>query len=91
MTLQTTDVPRQNPETAARVIDDSMFVLHAETSELHALNDVGARIWELVDGEHDVAAITAAIEAEYEVDPAEAAADVVAFLDQLTEKGLIVL
>lgn len=89
--MQTTEVPRQNPEAAARVIDDALFVLHAETSELHALNDVGARIWELVDGERDVAAIAASIEGEYDVDLVEAEADVVAFLNELVDKGLIVL
>jgi hypothetical protein len=89
--VQTTDVPRQNPETAARVIDDATFVLHAETSELHALNDVGARIWELVDGERSVAAIAETIESEYEVDRAEAQADVVAFLQELAGKGLVLV
>jgi hypothetical protein len=89
--VQTTDVPRQNPETAARVIDDATFILHAETSELHALNDVGARIWELVDGQRSVSDIATVIESEYEVDVAQASADVVTFLDELAAKGLVLV
>jgi hypothetical protein len=88
--VQTTDVPRQNLDTAARVIDETTYVLHPETSELHTFNDVGARIWELADGERSVAQIAAAVEVEYEVDLAQAEADVVEFLDALVAKGLIV-
>lgn len=84
-------IPQQNPETAARLIDEAMFVLHAETSELHALNEIGARIWELVDGKRSVADIAAVIETEYDVDQAQAEADVGEFLDELVEKGLVVL
>jgi hypothetical protein len=89
--VDSTALPRQNPETAARTIDEALYILHAETSDLHALNDVGARIWELLDGERNVAAIAATIEGEYEVDQAQAEADVIAFLDELVEKGLVLL
>lgn len=89
--MKTTDVPRQNPETAARDIDDMTFVMDAETAELHSFNEVGGRIWELTDGVRTVADIAAAITAEYDVEPARAEADVIGFLDELLEKGLVTL
>ena len=87
--METTDVPVQNPETAARLIDDAMYVLHGETSELHALNDVGARIWDLADGSRSVAEIAETVEAEYEVEADRALADVLEFLAALAEKQLV--
>jgi len=89
--MDMTSVPSQNPDTAARLIDDKVFVLHPDTSELHALNEVGARIWDLADGVRAVADIVAAVEAEYDVSAQTAETDTVTFLDELAAKGLITL
>ena len=89
--MEMTAVPTQNPDTAARLIDDKVFVLNPETSELHALNEVGARIWELADGVRPVADIVATIEQEYDVSTQSAQADVAGFLDELVAKGLVTL
>jgi len=83
------DKPAQNLETAARKIDDLFYVMHPVTSELHNFNDVGTRIWELIDGEHTVADIVQVLTAEYEVDKGTAQADVLEFLGVLQEKDLI--
>jgi len=87
--LDTTQVPRQNPDTAARKIDESTYVLGPETSVLHTFDEVGQRIWELSDGERTVADIVSVIESEYDVDAARAEADVIEFLDELVTKGLV--
>jgi hypothetical protein len=83
--------PRQNLDTASRSIDDATYVLDPETSELHAFNEVGGRIWELIDGERSLQDVAAAIADEYEVDPAVAQADVLEFVRTLQEKDLVVL
>jgi len=82
-------VPRQNPDTAARKIAQSTYVLDPETSALHTFDEVGERIWELCDGQRSVAEIANVIEGEYEVDAPQAEADVVEFLDELVTKGLV--
>ncbi len=87
--MDTTHVPRQNPDTAARKIEDSTYVLDPETSALHAFDEVGQRIWDLSDGERTVGDIVSAIESEYDVDAATAEADVIEFLDELVTKGLV--
>jgi hypothetical protein len=83
--------PRPNLDTASRSIDDATYVLDAETSELHAFNEVGGRIWDLIDGERTLQDVTAAIADEYEVEPAVAQADVLEFIQTLQEKGLVLL
>jgi hypothetical protein len=83
------DKPLQNTDTAVRQIDDAFYVMHPDTSELHNFNDVGTRVWELVDGERTVAEIAAVISGEYEVELAVAETDILAFLDELLHKDLI--
>jgi hypothetical protein len=83
--------PRQNLDTASRSIDDTAYVLNPETSELHAFNEVGGRIWELIDGRRTIQDVIAAISAEYDVEPEVAEADVVEFVGTLVDKGVVAL
>lgn len=87
--MNLSDKPAQNLETAARKIDDLFYVMHPDTSELHNFNDVGTRIWELIDGERSVEDIVGVVTEEYEVDEATARTDVLEFLAALQEKDLI--
>lgn len=82
-------VPRQNEDTAVRTIEGEAFIVNAETSELHNLNPVGTRVFELVDGAHTVEDIVAVIVDEYEVDGETAKADVIDFLAVLSDKGVV--
>ncbi|MFC2071723.1 PqqD family protein [Chloroflexota bacterium] len=56
---------------------------------IYTLNEVGARIWELLGGEVTVADIVSALCNEYEVDRAQVEADIVDFLVQLESIGAI--
>lgn len=87
--MNISDKPAQNSDTAVRKIDDVFYVMHPDTSELHNFNEVASRVWELVDGQRTVAEIATVITDEYEVEPAVAEKDVLAFLDELLQKDLI--
>ena len=78
--MKPTDTPARNDANAIRQIEGTVFVMNPDTSELHSFNDVGRRIWELVDGARTVAAITDVITAEFEVDGPTARIDVLEFL-----------
>ncbi len=52
-------------------------------------NEVATRVWELIDGQRTVGDIVAVVTDEYEVEPAVAEADILAFLDELLQKDLI--
>ena len=56
---------------------------------LFTLNEVGARVYELIDGERSVRDICAAIVEEFEVEPEEAQTDVTEFLEKLLSIGSI--
>ena len=60
-----------------------------EVESIYTLNEVAARVWELIDGQRRVGEIRDVIVAEFEVSPEEAEADVVEFLGQLEHVGAV--
>ena len=87
--MKPSDKPTRSDGVTARDIDEAFFIMDPRTSDLHSLNPVGARIWELVDGQRTVADIAAVIVAEYEVESGRAEGDVVEFLETLQTKKLV--
>jgi Coenzyme PQQ synthesis protein D (PqqD) len=87
--MKTTDVPSRVSETVSREIQGDTFIMDVTRSQLHDLNAVGGRIWELVDGQRTVDGIVDALVEEYDVDRERAGGEVLAYLEVLREKGLI--
>ena len=53
------------------------------------LNELGAMIWQLMDGQTTVSQLMEAVQNEYDVGAAESEKDVVDFLSSLEDAGLI--
>jgi hypothetical protein len=75
-----------------RKIEDECLLVpirnnYAELDGIFVLNEVGQRIWELLDGQRAVMDIRDIIVEEFEVEPQEALEDIVAFFGQLQEIG----
>lgn len=60
-----------------------------DLESIYTLNDVGSRIWQLIEQPASVAAIVDAIAEEYQVERGEAERDVLTFLHELESKGLV--
>lgn len=60
-----------------------------DLSAIYTLNEVGARIWQLIDNGQPVSKIAEAVAAEYDVTVDEAAQDVLELLDSMEAAGLI--
>ena len=61
----------------------------ADLDYIYALNEVGSRVWELLNERRPVREIVAAISSEYEVTPEQAARDIGELLSSLEATGLI--
>ena len=85
-TLSTLDRLQQCERTASRVIDGKAIVITIDRNELHVLNGVASRVWELADG-RPLTAIIEEIVREFEVDREQATLDVCAFAEQLLAVG----
>jgi hypothetical protein len=60
-----------------------------DLDSIYTLNEVGATIWELIDGTTTVDEIVAAVTRGFEVEDQKARADVLEFVTSLAEVGLI--
>ena len=76
----------QNERTACRVIGGKAVVITIDENQVHVLNSVGTRVWELADG-RPLDAIVDAIVDEFEVERTQAALDVCTFAERLIAVG----
>jgi hypothetical protein len=77
------------PTSAWRLIAGEAVILSLDTKVLRGLNDVGSRVWDLIDGQRTISDIIDVIVEEFDVPRAQAAEDVEAFARQLLDKGLV--
>jgi hypothetical protein len=78
--------PARFVETA---MDDEIVVMALDSGDFFSLTGSARVIWRLIDGQHDRAAILAALGEEFDANPAELAADLDGFLGQLDAAGLL--
>jgi hypothetical protein len=74
----------------ARRVHDDLIVLDVHSGQYFELNDVGALVWDRLDGTTDVDGLVDAVLSEYEVDRSVASKDVQDLLGELIAAGLVV-
>ncbi|HSR33879.1 MAG TPA: PqqD family protein [Anaerolineae bacterium] len=84
----------KDPSIVERKIGDEFILVPirqraGEVESIYTLNEVAARVWELLDGQRDVASIRDTVVEEFEVGPEEAEIDVVEFVRQLEHAGAV--
>lgn len=77
---------RQAERTASRNIDGRAVVISIDNNRVHALNEVGTRVWESCDG-RTLDAIVDDIVEQFDVERARAQHDVHAFAALLVDVG----
>jgi hypothetical protein len=92
--IKAVQVYRKSPDIVARRILDEVILVPVrrkagEVECLYTLNEVGARIWELIDGHRRVGEIRDVIVGECEVNEAKAEADLLTLVEQLSQIGAI--
>jgi hypothetical protein len=61
----------------------------AETQNIYSLNEIGGRIWELLDGGNSIETLVSILVQEYSVDIKQAESDVKDFLNHLEQIGAV--
>ena len=83
--------PTPNPEVIGRSIDNEAVLVLPQTGKVKVLNEVGARIWELIDGSRNVRGIAESLCAEFDVPAATAQQDAVEFITDLVDRNIVTL
>lgn len=84
-----TTVPHPHPEIIARRLEKEAVLVMPVKGKIKVLNDVGARVWELIDGRRTVGEIITLIAQEYEISTDTVSPDIHTFLTQLADRGMI--
>ena len=96
MTVSMDGIPIRNENIISRKIEDEyilvpMLASSDEVEHIFNLNQVGADVWERIDGNKTVKDIVEALVMEYEGEPGEIEGDVIEFLNDILDAGIIEL
>jgi hypothetical protein len=81
---------QRNPEMVSGNMDGEIVMLSLQRGEYFGLDKVGSRIWELIEHSTIVGNIKQALLEEYEVDELTCEKDLIEFLEDLGNKGLLI-
>lgn len=79
----------QNTEPVAVEVDRSVVMMSLERGKYYGLEGVGGRIWQLIEEPRSVAELCTTLEREFDVDHEQCRREVVEFLTELAQEGLI--
>ena len=79
------------PYTIFRETDGKGIALNLKTEQYYTMNEMGARMWDLLQEKDSLEDIIAAIQAEYDVTHDKVVSDLELFLAELRSSGLIEL
>jgi hypothetical protein len=87
------DALRRRPSRASTVIardlGEELVLLDTRSEQYYSLDEVGAFIWKLIDGQRTVADLVAAVVAEYDAPEATIQQDTLEMLEHLADERLI--
>jgi len=79
------------PQVMSRLVGDETVLLDLASGVYFGLDGVGKRIWESIADGDSLGAAVEIIVAEYRVEETQAQTDVIAFANQLIERGLLLV
>ena len=73
----------------ARVLDGELVMLDLKSGTYFGMNEVGARIWEILTAGENIGSAMETLMSEFAVDPSTLREDIASLLLQLVERDLI--
>jgi hypothetical protein len=70
-------------------VEGETLMFHPALGKYFSLQGVGGRVWELLEEPRSVAELCETVSSEFEIDAATSKADVIPFLDDLRDAGLV--
>jgi hypothetical protein len=83
--------PRRNPTAGFRIFEGQATIVLPDGSHIKVLNEVGSRIWDLIDGNRGVKDLASIIAEEFDIGPDAAERDVNEFLETLASHNMLEL
>ena len=70
-------------------LDDEIVMMSIKNGEYYGLDNIGSRIWEIIEKHVTLLQLVTMLKDEYDVDEEQCKNDVMAFLEMLLKKNLI--
>ncbi len=90
MTFTMTTVFARNENCPVRKIGEGLVIMAPKGDVTHSLEDLGAFIWQNLDGQRDLNAVLEAITKAYDVDREVAETDLRSFVSELLDSEIVV-
>ena len=84
-------IVKQSDEQVSSEIDGEAVLMSIDDGEYFKIDEIGTRIWQLIESETAVSDLISKIEQEFEVEPEKCEAEVLDFLNDLEEHKLLAL
>jgi coenzyme PQQ synthesis protein D (PqqD) len=81
--------PRRNPTAGFRIFEGQATIVMPDGSYIHVLNEIGSRVWDMMDGVKSEAEIVDAICEEFDTTRPQAEKDVREFLAALDSHRML--
>ncbi len=85
------EIYAHNPDCPVRQIGEGLVIMAPQGETTHSLEEIGAFIWNQIDGVRSLEDILAAITAEYAVDRDTATEDLLPFVQEMANAELLIL
>lgn len=83
------ELPVVNPDVVHQRVDDEVVLVHLKTNQIFALNETGARFWELLAAGGTREQIEATMGAEFDVAPHVLSAEIDGLLATLAREDMV--
>ncbi len=90
-TVGLSDKIRRNEELIFSCLDGNTMLLSIEKDEYYAVNPIGSKIWDLIGSPQDISGICEQLYQEYDIEPEMCKNEVLNFVNQMVEKGVILV
>jgi len=84
-------IPRKSDKIASRIVDKEAVIVTLENQHTLVLNEIGTRVWEMLDGKKDLRAIAQGICDEFDVAHGTAFEDCRQFITQMKDAHAVVI
>jgi hypothetical protein len=80
---------RPSGDAVVKRLGDEVVLVQLQTNQIYTLNRTGARLWELLEQEHDLERAQEQLLSEFDVDEEQLRGEVRTIVDELVTKGLL--
>ncbi len=81
---------RDDDRLAWRIIDGECIIMNPDAGSVFNLNEVGARIWELLEDNRKIEKVVACITNEFDINIQQAREDTLSFIKQLLGNNFVI-